>query len=34
MKLDPDLREKARWKENEKEVAQVASEQNNYWKLD
>ena len=34
MKLDPDLREKARWKENDKEVAQVASEQNNYWKLD
>lgn len=34
MKLDPDLRKKARWKENEKEVAQVASEQNNYWKLD
>lgn len=34
MKLDPDLRKRARWKENEKEVAQVASEQNNYWKLD
>lgn len=30
--LDPSNRQAAKWKQNEKEVAQIASESNNYWK--
>ena len=32
--LEPEERNAARWKENDKRVAQVATEENNFWKLD
>jgi hypothetical protein len=34
LELEPELRDKARWVENDPRVAQAAAPENNYWKLD
>lgn len=34
LELEPELRDKARWQENDPRVAQAAAPENNYWKLD
>ncbi len=34
LELEPGLRDKARWQENDPRVAQAASPENNYWRLE
>lgn len=34
LELDPELRDKARWVENDPRVAQAAAPENNYWRLE
>jgi hypothetical protein len=34
LELEPELRDKARWVENDPRVAQAAAPENNYWRLE
>lgn len=34
LELEPELRDKARWQENDPRVAQAAAPENNYWRLE